>query len=73
MKKVRITVTFDIEDDWYEAERKTKKERVKLYEEEFSDIEILENHMPRSNGIYIRINTMDMLSSYFNNTIKKAR
>ena len=46
-KKAKITISFEIEDDWYVGERKTQKERKRQYEEDFSDIEVLENHIPQ--------------------------
>ena len=46
--KVEITVKFEIDDDFYVGERLSKKERERLYEENFSDIEVLVNHIPRS-------------------------
>jgi len=45
--KVKITVSFEIEDDWFKGERKTKKERMKEYKEAFGDIETLVNHCPK--------------------------
>jgi hypothetical protein len=47
MKKAIITIQFEIEDNFYVGERKTKKERIRQYEEDFSDIEVLENHIPK--------------------------
>jgi len=46
MKKVRITISFEMDDNFYAGERKTKKERIRQYEEDFSDIEIFENNIP---------------------------
>ncbi len=47
VKKAVISIQFEIEDNWYAGERRTKKERIKQYAEDFSDIEVLENHIPK--------------------------
>lgn len=49
VKKVKIKMSFEIDvEDWYEYERLTRKETLEKLEEDFSDIEVLVNHMPTS-------------------------
>ena len=43
--KVTITIIHEMVDDWFEGERKTPREKLGEYEDAFSDIEILENHV----------------------------
>jgi len=43
--KVIITIEHEFIDDWFEGERKTPKEKLSEYEDAFSDIEVLENHV----------------------------
>lgn len=52
MKKVKLTITIEheMEDNWYQAEGLSKGQRVKRYEEDFSDIEVLVNNIDRSGG-----------------------
>ena len=45
--KIKITVSFEIEDDWYKGQCLTKWERNRKYLEEFGDIEVLWNHIPK--------------------------
>lgn len=46
-RKIKLTITIEHEiiDDWFEGERKTPKEKLREYEDAFSDIEVLENHV----------------------------
>ena len=46
-KQVKITITLEhvMNDDWYEGEGKSSKEKLDEYEEEFGDIEVLINHV----------------------------
>ena len=46
-RKIKLTITIEhtIVDDWFEGEGKSPKQKLKLYEEEFGDIETLENHI----------------------------
>lgn len=48
VQKVRITISFDIIDEFYSGEGHTRLKRLGLYKEDFSDIEVLYNHIPKS-------------------------
>lgn len=46
-RKIKLTITIEhlIDDDWYEGEGKTPSQKLRKYEEEFGDIEVLDNHV----------------------------
>ena len=44
--KVQIIVTFVIDDDFYVGEGLSKDKRRHQYEEDFRDIEVLQNNIP---------------------------
>ena len=47
MNNIKIIVSFTIMDNWYNGQRLSKKEKLEKYTEEFLDIEVLENHIPK--------------------------
>jgi len=45
MKKIKININIEheIDDNWYEDEKLTPKQKLRKYEEDFSDLEVLVN------------------------------